>query len=126
MVALADGNFAAAVGPQVVIVNGDTGEVVARKIIDIPTGNTTDIVFNGLQVTLHFWRAPACSCWHSTSTAYAVRAPQVQHCARLLRPLPLHPIPYMQVMPDGNLIVKNIGRPAGCPAQGYAAVTGAH
>lgn len=31
----------------------------------------------------------------------------------------------MQVLPDGNIIVKNIGRPAGCPAQGYKAVTGA-
>lgn len=50
MVTLADGNFAAAVGPQVAILDGETGEVLKRKILEIPTGATTDIVFNGLQV----------------------------------------------------------------------------
>lgn len=77
-VTLADGTFAATAGPQVLIIDGDTGEVVKRKTVEVPTGATTDIVFNGLQA-----------------------------------------------MPDGNIVVKNIGRPAGCPAQGYAAVTGA-
>lgn len=121
MVTLADGNLAATVGPQVVILNGDTGEVVRRKIVDIPTGATTDIAFNGLQVrALQPWLAPSGLGAPLASSPHA-RRPSLEPC-----PTPFLSTPDgMQVLPDGNIVIKNLGRPAGCPLQGYMAITGA-
>ena len=52
MVALASGDLLATAGPQLVLVDGETGAIKQKVTIEVPTGATTDIVFNGLQARL--------------------------------------------------------------------------